>query len=332
MDAMAVRLSLAEPSDSRHNKSAVSGRRRACGARHRMKLWLLSAVNSLAASAALLSAGNALADAPSVERGRYIFDAGGCLACHTDTSTGVPALAGGPPIVTPFGTFYAPNITPDADHGIGRWTAAQFRRALRDGVRPDGAPYYPAFPYTVYAKMADGDVEDLWAYLRTVTPADRPSRPHEISFPISIRLTVLPWKWLNFSPGIWQDDPRRDIQWNRGAYLVEALSHCGECHTPRGWMGSLDRTRWMAGARIGHRQAAAPNLTPGPSGLADWAIGDIVFALETGTTPEGGAFDGEMREVVKYGTSRLTATDRRAIATYLKSLPPLPSAVPPKSP
>lgn len=287
---------------------------------------------SLAVGVALLLPVAAMAGSPSAERGRYIFDAGGCLACHTDSRSGVPALAGGPPIVTPFGTFYAPNITPDLNFGIGRWTAAQFRKALREGVGPAGQHYYPVFPYATYTKLAENDLEDLWAYLQTVAPIARPSRPHEVSFPFSIRLTLLTWKWLNFSPGAWKADPQRDAQWNRGAYLVEALSHCGECHTPRDKLGALDRTRWLAGARIGAQQAAAPNLTPGPNGLSQWTASDIVFALETGSTPEGGSFDGEMREVVKYSTSRLTVDDRKAIAIYLKTLPPLPSAVPAKAP
>ncbi len=279
----------------------------------------------------LLLSSQALADNPSAERGRYIFDAGGCLACHTDATAALPALAGGPAINTPFGTFYAPNITPDPNVGIGRWTAAQFKKAMREGIGPDGRHYYPVFPYTTYSKITDGDVDDLWAYLQTVTPVARPSRPHDVGFPFSIRLTMLPWKWLNFSAGEWKADPRHNARWNRGAYLVEALTHCGECHTPRDRLGALDRGRWMAGARIGTQQTAAPNLTSGPNGLAEWSVGDIVFALETGSTPEGGSFDGEMREVVKNSTSRLTKDDREAIAVYLKSLPPLPSAVPPKA-
>ena len=279
----------------------------------------------------LLLSSHAVADSPSADRGHYIFDAGGCLACHTDDKSGGPALAGGPPIPTPFGTFHAPNITSDPNFGIGRWTAAQFKRALREGVGPDGRHYYPVFPYTTYTKMTDGDVDDLWAYLQTVAPVARPSRPHDVGFPYSIRLTMLPWKWLSFSPGAWTSDPNRDAQWNRGAYLVEALTHCGECHTPRNKLGSLDHGRWMAGARIGAEQAAAPNLTPGPKGLAEWSVGDIVFALETGSTPEGGSFDGEMREVVKNSTSRLSKDDREAIAIYLTKLPAMPSAVPPKT-
>jgi mono/diheme cytochrome c family protein len=265
----------------------------------------------------------------SAERGKYIFDAGGCFACHTDEKNGLPPLAGGPPLKTPFGTFFAPNITSDPSNGIGGWSEDQFVTAMQRGVSPDGKHYYPVFPYTSYTKAKRQDLLDLFAYLRSVPPAGRPSRAHEVGFPFSIRLTLLPWKWLNFSKGELQPDGSRDAVWNRGAYLTEALLHCGECHTPRNIVGGLDRAKWMAGTRLDGSGNVAPNLTPHASGLQKWSAADIAGALFDGTTPDGGFLGNEMGEVVRYATSRLTLEDRQAVARYFKDLPPLSSSVPP---
>lgn len=282
---------------------------------------------ALALAAALAAAAPGWAASPSAERGQYLFNAGGCAACHTDERGGGGPLSGGPPIATPFGTFYGPNITPDRRHGIGRWTDADFIRAMREGVGPDGQHYYPVFPYTSYTKVPVADLLDIWAYLATVPAAGRPSREHDVPFPFSFRSVLAPWRWFNFEPGEWRPRSDKSPEWNRGAYLVEALGHCGECHTPRNFMGGLDRSRWMAGARIGGETPVAPNLTPHSSGLGRWSEDDIAFSLMDGVRPDGGAFGGEMRLVVQHGTSRLTEADRRAIASYLMGLPPLPSAV-----
>lgn len=276
-----------------------------------------------AVAAALLVPRFAAAQA-SAERGAYIYNAGGCHACHTDVKANGPALAGGAALETPFGTFYAPNISPDPTHGIGRWSDADFLRAMREGIGPGGRHLYPVFPYTAYTKASDHDLLDLKAYLFAQPPVAQPSRPHDLGFPFSIRLTLVVWKWLNFTPGRFQPDPAKDAAVNRGTYLVEALSHCGECHTPRNSLGATDRARWLAGAKVGSE--TAPNITPHANGLAEWSLGEIAFLLETGVNPEGGAMTGTMSEVVRFGTAKLTADDRRAIAAYLKSLPPLPSA------
>lgn len=268
----------------------------------------------------------ALADEAAIARGKYVFDAGGCYACHTDIKGKGQPLAGGAPLVTPFGTFYAPNITPDPTHGIGRFSDEDFLRAMRRGIAPGGHAYYPAFPYTTYAKASERDLLDLKAYLFAQAPVAKGSRPHEVGVPFSFRVLLWPWRWLNFDDAGWTLRPDKSAEWNRGAYLVEALSHCGECHTPRNAIGAVDRDRWMAGAPFGTKDEKAPNLTPDASGLADWSLGDIEFALEFGATPDGGAFSGEMSEVVQFSTSKLTKADRRAIAVYLKGLPPLPSA------
>ncbi len=284
-----------------------------------------------AAIAAFICRSPAFAEAPNAEHGKYIFAAGGCYACHTDAKNGGAPLAGGPPLKTPFGTFYAPNITPDVAHGIGGWTDAQFERALHEGIGPDGAQLYPVFPYAAYTKATTRDLLDLRAYLKTIPPSDKPSRPHDVAFPFSIRLTLLAWKWLNFSAGEFSPDPKHDAAWNRGAYLVEALLHCAECHTPRNATGGLDRARWMAGARFGERDDVAPNLTPNPAGLGKWSANDIADALNLGIDPDGDVLGNEMAEVVKNSTSQLTQEDRQAVAAYLKALPPLPDAVPPKA-
>ena len=234
-----------------------------------------------------------------MERGKYVFDAGGCAACHTDAKAGGASLAGGSAIKTPFGAFYAPNITPSRDHGIGRWADRDFLRAMREGVGPDGRYYYPAFRYTTYTRATDRDLLDLKAYLFAQPPVAQASRPHEVGFPFSIRPLLWFWKLLNLDLVRWRPDATKSDRWNRGSYLVEALSHCGECHTPRNFLGGLDRSRWMAGSRIGGGKSLAPNLTPHELGLARWSESDIVLALEFGFSPDGEALGSEMREVVR---------------------------------
>ena len=273
--------------------------------------------------------GATLADQAAIDRGKYIFDAGGCFACHTDTKGRRPPLSGGPALKTPFGTFYAPNITPDPRHGIGRWSDQDFIKALREGVAPDGRHYYPVFPYTSYTKASERDLLDLKAYIFAQPPVAEASRSHEIGFPFAFRPLLWFWKLLNFEAMRWRADARRSEEWNRGGYLVEALSHCGECHTPRNFLGGLDRALWMAGAVLGDGKTRAPNLTPHESGLAQWSAADITFALELGLTPRGEILGGEMAEVVARSSSRLSAADRAAVAAYLKALPPLASAVAP---
>jgi mono/diheme cytochrome c family protein len=291
-----------------------------------MRRWLFLAC---AGVAALMLASHAAAHTGSAERGKYIFDAAGCHGCHT--VAGGPPMAGGPALRTPFGTFYAPNITPDREHGIGRWSDADFMRALREGVSPDGQHYFPVFPYSAYSKMTTQDLLDLKAYLATLPPSNRPSRPHEVTWPFSIRAALAPWKWLYFNAGEYKPDAGHDATWNRGAYLVEALVHCGECHTPRNILGGLNRAQWLTGARIPGGNLVAPNLTPDKTGLADWSQADIVDALADGTLPQGGTLGEEMGEVVANSTSRLRPEDRAAIAVYLKSLPPTPTQVKPKT-
>lgn len=289
-----------------------------------------------ALAAAVLLAGVALApgaraeapDPEAVRRGAYLFNAGGCLGCHTDEKNKGAPLAGGRALKTPFGTFYGPNITPDPQHGIGRWSEADFVRAMRDGVRPDGANLYPVFPYTSFTKITDPDLRDLWTYLRSVPPVPRPNTPHDVGFPFSVRATLTVWKWLYLDAGAFRPDPARAEAVNRGAYLAEALSHCGECHTPRDVMGGLDRARKYAGTPDGPEGERVPNITPHPeTGIGKWSDADLIDVLKTGMQPDGDFVGGSMGEVVRNTTGKLTDADLRAIVAYLRTVPPIDNRV-----
>jgi mono/diheme cytochrome c family protein len=271
-------------------------------------------------------------DSEAVKRGEYLFNAGGCLGCHTDVKNQGAPLAGGRALATPFGTFFGPNITPDPQHGLGSWSEADFIRAMRRGERPDGANLFPVFPYTSFTKISDADLKDLWAYLRTVPAAATPNRPHEVSFPFGFRPALTIWKWLNFTPGAFRPDPARSAELNRGAYLVEALAHCGECHTPRNLMGGLDAARAFAGTPDGPEGERVPNITPDPdTGLGKWSPADITDLLTQGMTPDGDFVGGSMGEVVRNTSGKLGNSDVRAIVAYLKALPPVNNQVPRKT-
>ena len=270
-----------------------------------------------------LFAGDALAEGDGT-RGAYIFRAAGCHACHSDTTPGAPPLAGGRALKTPFGVFYSPNITPDRETGLGDWSLSDFAQALRMGVAPDGSAYFPAFPYPSYSGMKDEDIADLWAYLQSVEPVAKANLEHELDFPFGFRFLAGIWKGLFFEPGVFQEDPARDADWNRGAYLVRHLGHCGECHTPRGALGALDAERHLAGTLEGPEGKKVPNITPDAGdGIGEWSESDLVFFMEIGMLPDGDFAGGAMEEVISEGTSHLTAEDRKAIARYLLSVPAL---------
>ena len=282
----------------------------------------------------LVLGGGALAqpDPGAVRRGEYIFNAGGCLGCHTDVKNNGAPLAGGRALATPFGMFYGPNITPDPDHGLGRWSESDFIRAMRHGERPDGANLFPVFPYTSFTKITDSDLRDLWAYLRSVPASATPNRPHDVKFPFGFRPLLTVWKWLNFEPGVFQADPAESADLNRGRYLVQALAHCGECHTPRNKTGGLDTSRRFAGTADGPDGERVPNITPHPeTGIGKWSTGDLLDMLKLGMIPDGDFVGGSMGEVVRNTTSKLTDEDLRAIIAYLKSLPPIDNQVPRKT-
>ena len=166
-----------------------------------------------------------------VARGEYVFHAAGCVGCHTVKLGKRALLAGGRTLKTPFGVFHSPNITPDAEHGIGTWSEADFVRAMRFGVAPDGSHYFPVFPYTSYTRMTDDDLRGLWVYIRSLPPVGQKNKPHQVKPPFGWRFLVAFWKWLYFTLGPFRPDPARSAAWNRGAYLVDVLGHCGECHT-----------------------------------------------------------------------------------------------------
>jgi mono/diheme cytochrome c family protein len=251
------------------------------------------------------------------KRGQYLAAAGGCLGCHTEEKDKATPFAGGRALKTPFGTFYGPNITPQKQAGIGAWTDADFIRAMREGRRPDGAHYFPAFPYPSFTLIDDADLRDLWAYLRALPPSDRPSRPHELGILYRWRFLLWGWKWLFFTPGPFVPDPKATAVVNRGAYLTRALGHCGECHTPRNFLGGVKKDRYLAGEKD-----VAPNLTP--TRLKKWGDSDLKSFLTTGLTSDGDVPAKEMGEVIANTTSKLTPQDLDAVIAFLRTLPPLP--------
>jgi mono/diheme cytochrome c family protein len=262
---------------------------------------------------------NAQGDAKS---GQYLAKAGGCFACHTEEKKDATPFAGGRALKTPFGTFYGPNITPHPEAGLGRWSEADFFRAMRLGERPDGAHYFPAFPYPSFTKITDGDLRDLWAFLRSLPPSDRASQAHDLRFPFGLRFLLAGWKLLFFTPGAFVADSQRPAAVNRGAYLVSALSHCGECHTPRNFLGGPKRDRLLAGSREGPEGKSVPNITP--TRLKKWSDGDLKDFLQSGLTPDGDVTAEAMGEVIRNTTSQLTPDDLAAMIAYLRSVPALP--------
>jgi mono/diheme cytochrome c family protein len=288
----------------------------------------LGAVATSVACLALAISTASSAEDELVARGEYLLRAGGCVSCHTDIKGGGRELAGGRALKTPFGTFFSPNITPDRQTGIGRWSKAQFKRALRFGLRPDRSHYFPAFPYTSYTRMSNADIRALRAYLFSRPPVRREDRPHELRFPFGWRFLLGPWKSLYFEPGAWAPDPDRSEQLNRGAYLVEALAHCGECHTPRNALGAIDREMWLAGTVDGPEGELAPNITPDvETGIGDWSAADLVHMLKTGFKPDYDDAQGAMAEAIDHGLKYLSDDDLEAIAAYMRALAPINNRV-----
>ena len=264
---------------------------------------------------------------PDIANGAYLFIAGGCASCHAAPDAGdreaSTVLAGGLALASPFGTFYAPNISPDPDHGIGTWSALDFVNAMKFGVAPNGTHLYPAFPYVSYQRMKVEDLIDLKAYIDTLPPVASDAPKSALSFPFNIRRGLGLWKLL-YVDGETLDPGNLDDVRARGAYLVRGPGHCGECHTPRNFIGGPIESRAYGGAPALDGKGRVPNITSGPGGIEDWSEGDIVNALETGFTPDFDSLGGTMAEVVR-NTARLTPEDRAAIAAYLKSLPPVAS-------
>lgn len=253
-----------------------------------------------------------------VAKGEYLVKAGDCMACHTDTPhKGVP-FAGGLGINTPFGTLFTPNITPDKKTGIGDWTQAQFLKAMKEGVAPNGSNYYPAFPYTYFNKVSDSDLVAIYAYLRTLPPVQRTNTPNEMIWPFSIRFMQWGWKVLFFEwhKGVYQYNSKETAQWNRGAYLVQGLGHCAMCHTPL-FLGSAERKHLLTGGFVGGYYA--PDITG--HGLGDASVQDIVNVFKKDEMLRGaGKVQGPMEEVNHDSLRYLKDSDLEAIAVYLKTV------------
>jgi mono/diheme cytochrome c family protein len=275
---------------------------------------------------ALVLVGNATARAQNpdnqsfevIEHGRYMAIAGDCTACHT--AKGGQLFAGGGALETPFGILLAPNITPDLATGIGGWSDDQFVDAVRNGIGHGGIHLYPAMPYTYYTKMTRGDVVAIRAYLDTVPPVHNEVHANQLPFPFNQRETMIGWNGLYFRPGEFKPDPGKSAEWNRGAYLVKGAEHCGLCHTPKNVMGGDENSQAMQGSVL--QSWYAPNLTGDRRvGIGDWSVDDVALYLKTGRNRYDIA-SGPMADAVTNSTSHLTDADLRAIAVYLKDLPP----------
>ena len=261
-----------------------------------------------------------------MRQGEYLFRAAGCANCHTDEKNKGDPLAGGRALKTPFGTFYSPNITPDPETGIGRWSEADFVRALREGIDDEGKHLYPAFPYTSYTQFTDTDLRAIKTYLFSQKPVRQVNKEHELPWYLRSRASLSIWKMLFFKPGAFQPQPDQSAAWNRGAYLVTAVAHCGECHTPRNFLGGFKKSRRFAGNPDGVDGADTPNITPDKkTGIGKWSQSDLVEYLETGAMPDGDYAGDAMAEVIDNSLSHLTKDDRKAIAVYVMSLPSVES-------
>lgn len=266
-----------------------------------------------------------LAQQDEVTRGRYLALAADCQACHT--AEGGALFAGGRPFKTPFGTLYAPNITPDRDTGIGTWSEAAFLRAVHEGVRPDGARLYPAFPYAAYTYLSDEDVRAIRAYLLTVPAVRNLSPPNSLAFPFNQRSLMAIWGLLYNPNQRFTPNGAQSPQWNRGAYLAEALAHCGDCHTPRNLLQGLNNRRKFAGALTAGWKAY--NITPdSASGIGAWSDEQIADYLSNGHAAAHGSAGGPMGEAVQLSLSQLTRDDIQALVTYVRSVPAHHSALP----
>jgi mono/diheme cytochrome c family protein len=263
-----------------------------------------------------------------VARGAYLARVGNCMLCHTER--GGAAYAGGRPLETPFGTVYSSNITPDAETGIGTWSAAHFRRALHEGRSKDGRLLYPVFPYTHMTRVSEADADALFDYLRSLPPMNKPDRQHRLRWPYGTQAALAVWRTLYFRPERQVEDPTRSTEWNRGAYLVQGLGHCGACHSARDMLGGQRNSMDLSGGLIPMQNWYAPSLTsPTEAGVADWSVEDIVRLLATGTSPRGTVL-GPMAEVVLHSTQYLEPRDIRAMAVFLQSLPQKPTDTDPR--
>jgi mono/diheme cytochrome c family protein len=293
---------------------------------HNLLQLARTAMLSLLAAASLAACGDRSTDIPPaadqpppakltgadlIARGRYLVRAADCAACHT-SKDGAP-FAGGVPLASPFGTFYGSNITPGKEHGIGKWSADDFYRALHDGVTPDKR-LYPAMPYTSYRGLSRGDTDAMYAYLMQVKPAAVTNREHELRFPYNIRIAMAGWNVFFLKNALPDASVGNSAAWLRGRYLSNALGHCAECHTPRSFAGQLSSGQPLGGSTLG--RIAAPDITPAGLAARGWTAADVQSLLGTGIAQQGSAF-GEMYPVVHLSTQYLSQADLAAMSTYL---------------
>ena len=266
----------------------------------------------------------------NADNGRTLFFAGGCASCHA-----VPKqddklkLGGGLGLVTPFGTFHVPNISPHKQDGIGAWRVKDFIRAMREGIGPGETHLYPAFPYPSYQRMSPADLTDLHAFIMTLPPVAGRAQDHDLKFPYTVRRGIGLWDLAFLDGAVFQPDPSKSATWNRGAYLVNGPGHCAECHSERNIAGAIMPDRRFAGGPDAEGKSVVPNITPSPSGIGGWTPEDVATVLKTGETPNFDTVGGSMADVVR-NTAQLSDADRAAMAEYILSLPPLEAYKKPK--
>jgi mono/diheme cytochrome c family protein len=264
---------------------------------------------------------DSLPNAAQLRRGQYLVAAGDCISCHQ--REGGEPFAGGLALNTPFGVIYSPNITPDRNTGIGAWTSDQFYRAMHDGKGAQGEDLYPAFPYPWFRRVSREDDDAIFAYLTTVPAVNYTPPKNDLSFPLNFRSLVGGWNMLFLDSHPSQSDPGQSAEWNRGAYLVNGLGHCGGCHTPKNFLGADKSKQELQGGNLDNW--VAPDLTSNSRvGLGDWSVDDIAEFLASGRNVHAAA-GGDMADVITHSTSHMSDADRRAIAVYLKSQPASPS-------
>ena len=260
------------------------------------------------------------------EKGWRLFRVAGCVGCHSPPFPEAKHLGGNRDLPTVFGRFYAPNISPDRDDGIGDWSEEDFFRAMRKGISPEKKAYWPTFPYMAYTKMSDADIKAIWAYLKSQKPVKGKTKPKELNpnyrFPGLINI----WRWMEFQEGEYQPDPSLSAEANRGRYLSQAVAYCDQCHTPRNSLGRLVKKYYMAGGSNPGKSEVHPNLTPHmEKGIGTWSSEDIVRFLSTGEKPDGTMADHDqvMAEKIEDSYAYFSDSDKAAIAAYLKSLEPI---------
>ena len=252
------------------------------------------------------------------KRGAYLARLSGCITCHT--AAGAAPLSGGAALVSRFGAFYAPNITPDPKTGIGDWTFAQFERAVRQGISPDGDPYYPAFPYEFYASLTDRDVADLWSAIRQTPAVPQEATAHQVGFPFNIRSGIRLWRTFFERPVEYRPDASRSASWNRGRYLVWGPAHCAACHAPRNVIGGLPQSQELTGDPAMQDGGTSPSITADALTAQGYTLSALVQSLRTGVAPDGDVFGGSMAEVVHGSTKFLLSEHLEDMATYLLDL------------